>query len=72
MKKLFLILGIIGLLCSCNKRVYKDIEGRLVEVVSDNGRLRYIEFDDHEYVLFKHHYHGSVCHSPKCSCLSKD
>ena len=56
--------------CSCDKPVYKDVDGRTVEIVDDNtSHVKYMEFDGHEYVYFHSGYQGSLCHSPKCHCL---
>ena len=33
--------------------------------------IRYVEFDDHEYVYYHTIYKGSMCHSPKCKCLNE-
>lgn len=72
MKRLLLILIILCCLCSCNERIYKEVDGRQIEVI-DNAPyiMRYVEFDEHEYIYFQKGHAGSLCHSPKCKCLSK-
>jgi hypothetical protein len=72
MKRIFLVLSVICFgLCSCNESIYKEVDGRMVEIVDDNtSHIRYIEFDDHEYVYYKSGHRGSLCHSPKCHCLN--
>ena len=74
MKKILIVLGI--LLCtltSCvDKPVYKEVDGRQVEIINNDTRhIRYIEFDGHEYVRYYNGYRGSMCHSPKCPCLNE-
>ena len=73
MKKILIVLGI--LLCtltSCDKPVYKEVDGRQVEIVNNDTRhVRYMEFDGHEYVYFQSGHQGSFSHSPKCQCLNK-
>lgn len=72
MKRLLLVLIILCCLCSCKERVYKEVDGRQIELI-DNApyNMRYVEFDGHEYTLYASGYHGSLCHSPKCKCLSE-
>lgn len=74
MKKILLFLGIITcfIISSCKERVYKEVDGRQIELI-DNApyNMRYVEFDGHEYTYFSSGYHGSMCHSPKCPCLNE-
>ena len=66
-----------GFFSSCNETTeYKTTnDGRKVEVLKNANsaysphRIRYVEFDGHEYVLLLDGYRGSLCHSPKCPCL---
>ena len=74
MKRLLIVLIILCCLCSCNVNgpVYKEVDGRQVEVIDDVPyTIRYVEFDGHEYTYFTRGYQGSLCHSPKCNCLSE-
>ena len=71
MKKILIFLGIITcFISSCNKPVYKEVDGRKVKIINYNS-LEYVEFDGHEYVRYYNGYHGSMCHSPKCHCLNE-
>lgn len=73
MKKLLTIYGIValilfgvgvcGMLQSCSDSNYKEVDGRKVDI-------KYIEFDGHEYVFLRN-WGGSLCHSPKCHCLTE-
>lgn len=76
MKKIFI--GIIALfvLSSCESPEYKYYEdGRKVEIINSTNyitdNIKYIEFDGHEYIWYSTGHRGSICHSPKCSCLDK-
>ena len=75
MKKFVFILGIVlsCVLSSCgNNPIYKEVDGRKIEVMNSNGYIiRYIEFDGHEYVKYSRGNRGSICHSPKCHCLNE-
>lgn len=71
-KKLLLI-AVVGCFCSCTETEYKRTEdGRHIEV-KENSFAKYIEFDSHEYVIYRERilYNAivSMCHSPKCPCL---
>ena len=76
MKKLLYVLGIVLGFSSCT---YKEVEykktddGRNVQIMDSDifYDIRYIEFDEHEYVYFQSGYRGSMCHSPKCKCLNE-
>ena len=74
MKKLLYVLGIVLGFSSCT---YNDVEykktddGRNVQILDMTHNIRYIEFDDHEYVYYHTIYKGSMCHSPKCKCLNE-
>jgi hypothetical protein len=72
MKKIFLVLSVICFgLCSCHEPVYKVDGDRQIEVVpSTSIQFEYIEFDGHEYLKYYTRNRGSVCHSPKCHCLT--
>jgi hypothetical protein len=72
MKKIFLVLSVICFgLCSCDKSIYKEVDGRQVEIMTDDDLdVRYIEFDGHEYLKYFDGHRGSICHSPKCHCLT--
>ena len=64
--------GVCGMLQSCSEPVYKEVDGRKVELLDDNTlSMQYVEFDGHEYVKYYSWYHGSICHSPKCHCLTE-
>ena len=73
MNKLFLIFGIsfCTLLSSCIETEYKEVDGKKIEVLKTNIDIdiRYVEFDDHEYVYLDAGHGKSLCHSPKCKCL---
>ena len=74
MKKILIVLGILlCILTSCvDKPVYKEVDGRQVEIINNDTRyIRYMEFDGHEYVYMSQGYGRSLCHSPKCHCLNK-
>lgn len=76
MKKLLYVLGIVLGLSSCigvDPRYKKTDDVRNVQIVDSDifYNIRYIEFDEHEYVYFKSDYRGSMCHSPKCKCLNE-
>ena len=73
MKKIFIgIIALLGL-SACESHEYKYHEnGRKVEVIDNSTRyIKYIEFDGHEYIWYQSGYSGSICHSPKCSCLNE-
>lgn len=63
MKKMFVILSVVMMLCSCGNNNEKE------EYNSILNNMSYIEFDGHEYVRYFNGYRGSMCHSPKCPCL---
>lgn len=74
MKKKITLLGLIicCLISSCEKYInYKEVDGRKVEIIDINSykKMKYVEFDGHEYVEFSNGHRGSMCHSPKCHCL---
>jgi hypothetical protein len=75
MKKVFLIFGIsfCSLLCSCIEHEYKEVGENRIEVLKPNldVDIRYVEFDDHEYTYLRSGYGESLCHSPKCKCLTE-
>lgn len=74
MKKILLFLGIITcfIISSCDEPVYKEVDGRKVQIIENNSfEMDYVEFDGHEYVRYYNGYRGSMCHSPKCSCLKE-
>lgn len=74
MKKLLYVLGIILVLSSCT---YTEVEykstddGRKIQVADKTHNIRYVEFDEHEYVYWQSSHRGSICHSPKCKCLNE-
>lgn len=65
--------GVCGMLHSCSDSNYKEVDGRKIEVIApdNDGGIKYIEFDDHEYVYLSRGYGRSMCHSPKCHCLTE-
>lgn len=74
MKKILLFLGIITcfITSSCDKPVYKEVDGRKIQIIDNNSlEMDYVEFDGHEYVRYYNGYRGSMCHSPKCPCLKE-
>lgn len=82
-KKIFLVIisgivsiliciGVAAMLNSCSGPTYKEVDGKKVEVItSDNYNIRYVEFDGHEYVYMSMGHGKSMCHSPKCHCLTE-
>jgi hypothetical protein len=83
MKKLLIIygtvalilfsVGVCGMLQSCSDPYYKEVDGRRIEVIDYTSSyiMRYVEFDEHEYIYFQRGHQGSLCHSPKCHCLTE-
>ena len=74
MKKLLYVLGIVLGLSSCTDIEYKKTDdGRNVQIidVTPIHNIRYVEFDEHEYVYYQAGHRGSMCHSPKCKCLNE-
>ena len=83
MKKLLIIygavalilisIGVAAMLNSCSDSNYKEVDGRRIEVIDYTGSyiMKYVEFDGHEYTYFQKGHHGSLCHSPKCHCLTE-
>ena len=83
MKKLLIIysvvalilfsVGVCGILQSCSDSSYKEVDGRKVEIITPriDVRIKYVEFDGHEYVYMSRDRGISLCHSPKCHCLIK-
>ena len=65
--------GVCGMLQSCSEPDYKEVDGRKVEIINSYNiyGIKYVEFDGHEYVIYSSRYHGSMCHSPKCHCLTE-
>ena len=64
--------GICGILQSCSDPIYKEVDGRKVKILDNNTlSMDYVEFDGHEYVRYYNGYRGSMCHSPKCHCLTE-
>ena len=68
-----LILILLCALVSCDS-THPDPVKRSEDVhTSSIGRIQYVEFDGHEYVLWQGNiYAASLCHSPKCKCLNKN
>lgn len=64
-----LLIAVVGCFCSCAETKYKRTEDDRYIEVGENSYAKYIEFDGHEYVYYRHGYKGSMCHSPKCPCL---
>ena len=75
MRKFLIFVGLITcyLLSSCDEPRYKEVNGRTIQVVEPSVfyKLKYVEFDDHEYVYYKNGHSGSISHSPKCPCLNE-
>lgn len=82
MKKLLIIYGTVALILfgvgvctmlqSCSDSNYKEVDGRKVEILNNNNpTMKYVEFDGHEYVKYFSGNRGSMCHSPKCHCLTE-
>ena len=72
MKKLLIICVVVcGMLQSCSDSNYKEVDGRKVEIITSDDDIKYIEFDGHEYVYMHKGYGKTMCHSPKCHCLTK-
>ena len=70
MKKILILLFVIVvcLILSCvpekKDKYEKDAKLRYYEI-------EYVNFDGHQYVVYKKMHGGSLCHSPKCQCLEK-
>lgn len=66
LKLLYVIVVCLILSCVPEKNVEyeKDAEIRY-------STIEYVNFDGHQYVVYKKGYQGSLCHSPKCQCLEK-
>ena len=77
MKRYLLLVTSILLfgLSSCEVKVIKQEGDRRIEVLDPhyfgNSRIKYVEFDKHEYVFYRDGYKGSLCHSPNCPCLEE-
>ena len=75
MKKVFLFIGIICSLfiCSCIEYEYKEVDGKKIQILKSNidMDIKYVEFDGHEYVYVDAGHGKSLCHSPKCKCLTE-
>lgn len=84
MKKLLIILSAAAtlLLTGCDKDNPVDGEGRIVAVsktdkvssltipyVTRDMELRYVIFDEHEYVVLTGFRQAGITHSPRCKCL---
>ena len=65
--------GICCMLQSCSNPNYKEVDGRKVEIITPNIdiEIKYVEFDGHEYVYMGRGHGRSLCHSPKCHCLTE-
>ncbi len=65
MKKVFLICLAVISCCGCLPENEVDI----TKMSNTNvGRMKYIEYDGHEYLIWRYGNAGGICHSPKCPC----
>lgn len=73
MKKILIYLATICCV-GCIEYPQKAVQTEEVHSLSPNTRMRYIEFDGHQFIEYKIgsvHGGGSLCHSPKCPCLEQ-
>lgn len=64
MKKILICLAVISC-CGC----LPENEVEITEMPRTNvGRMKYIEYDGHEYLVWRSGSAGGICHSPKCPC----
>ena len=73
MKHLILIWVIMFTMVGCEKPTMVDGKPNLEKGKDyiDYGRLSYIMFDAHEYVIWQGHDSNGITHSPKCKCLKR-
>ena len=75
MKRVVLALGIISALVGCEpiKEKFNERGHRILE--SDNDRyynaLETVEFEGHEYVIYRVYRGGGITHSGGCKCRDK-
>ncbi len=71
----FFLAVVIFLIVSCTRIVAREIKEE--EKAYDGwpaSKMRYVEFDGHQYVLLDKlgTRSGGITHSPKCECLRKE
>jgi hypothetical protein len=76
MKKFFIILFISFFTIACNLNPNMPVKKSAVveetHKVPAVGKVKYVEFDGHQYVMWiGSPYVGSLCHSPNCPCLQE-
>lgn len=67
MKKIFFLLTIIIASVSCSN--YPSVDNfseRECYSLPSGGKITYVEFKNHRYILFENGYHGSLTHDPDC------
>ena len=70
MKKILIFLLSMIICCSCYSETKPVVKHETY--CTKVGNLKYIEFDDHEYLIWTTgSYRGGICHSPKCPCQFK-
>jgi hypothetical protein len=65
MKKLALVFGLAVALTSCQSPEVKSSKRLRIE---GGSTLRVVEFEGHEYIVFRSGAAGSLCHSESCPC----
>lgn len=65
MKKILICLVVIISCCGCLPEYEVDITKMSRTNV---GHMKYIEYDGHEYLIWRFGSGGGICHSPKCPC----
>lgn len=70
MKNLFIMLVLILVSCGPAGNDPAVEETREIDL-GDNNKIRTINHEGHEYILFTGIYAGSLCHSESCHCKTK-
>lgn len=68
MKKLLLITFIASMTCGCTR-----VEGTASQTSPTygdgcGGWISSIEYNNHQYIIWKHGYSGGICHDENCKC----
>jgi hypothetical protein len=65
MKKLFLICLVVISCCGC----LSEQNVKSTQFIDTNvGYFKHIEYDGHEYIIWRSGYAGGITHSPNCHC----